>query len=398
MQSHIERKIKEIESTGNHAFFLYDLNRMTQQIDSLRSLPSNVEVYYAMKANPHPQVVAHILHHESIRGIEIASQGEAEKVLQHTSSLENVMYTSPGKRPDEIAFVMKKQIGLINIESLTEAYRIEEIAERPQRVLLRINTNREIHGAVTQMSSATHPSPFGISEEHISSTLKKIQELQRVNVKGFHIFSASGVLDAQALLNHIDYACALTRDLEEKVGRKFPILDFGGGIGIDYEGERTFDTATFSTGLQSLIDKHEMKDKRLIFELGRYLVADAGYFCTTINDIKESRGTKILICTAGINAHRRPQALKVNYSITILPLGKNYKYPDRLSCMNEQVQIRGPLCTEVDVLSPQASINHAELGDLVVMHKSGAYGLTMSSQDFLSHPHVPEFVIGGAHE
>src|SRR3989338_117964 len=390
MQSHIEREIQAIANAGNHAFFLYDLNRITQQIDSLRSLPSNVEVYYAMKANPHFQILNHVLHHQLIKGIEIASQGEAEKVLKHLPSLKNIMYTSPGKRTDELAFVMKNSIGLINVESLTEAYRIDETAEHQQRVLVRINTNREIHGAVTQMSSSTQPSPFGIGEENVVATLRKIQNLKNISVEGLHIFSASGVLDAQALLNHIDYACALARDIEDKIGQKFQILDFVGGIGVDYEGERTFDTYSFSAGLQSLIKKHNLEDKRLVFELGRYLVADAGYFCTTINDIKLSRGTKILICTAGINAHRRPQALKVNYPFTVLPLGKNYKYPEQLSCMNESVQIRGPLCTEVDVLSPKAFVQHAELGDMVVMHKSGAYGLTMSSLNFLSHPHVPE--------
>jgi len=397
MQSEIEKEIRKRAKT-EHSFFLYDLSRVRTQIANLTGLPRNVEVFYAMKANDHPAILDLMTHSPPIRGIEIASAGEAQKVLNHEPNLSRTIYTGPSKREDELEFAMRNGIQLINVESLTEAYRIRDLSRGYQPVLLRLNVNQEIHDVATKMSSATEPTPFGINEEDAPEVIKEIRGLQGVNLKGLHIFAASGVLDAQALLQHIDYSFNLFRDLELQTGMRLDTLDFGGGIGIDYEGKREFDITSFSKGLEALIGKHRMKDRRLIFELGRYLVADAGYFVTTINDIKESREKKILLCTAGTNAHRRPYAMKINYPITILKHGENIIYPEQLSAENEHVQVRGPLCTSADVLSSDTYVSRAEIGNLVVMAKSGAYGADMSHKDFLSHEHVPEFTIGEKNE
>ena len=86
--------------------------------------------------------------------------------------------------------------------------------------------------------------------------------------------------------------------------------------------------------------------------------------------------------------------MKINYPITILKHGENLIYSEQLSAENENVQVRGPLCTSADVLSSDTYVSRAEIGDLVVMAKSGAYGADMSHKDFLSHEHVPEYTMG----
>jgi diaminopimelate decarboxylase len=393
MHSEVEQEIRRL-AEKNHSFFLYDLDRIRQQIGNLSRLPRNVEVFYAMKANSHPAILGLMTHSSSIRGIEIASAGEAQKVLALEPKLSRTIYTGPSKRSDELAFAMQHGIQLVNIESLTEAHRIQSLARTPQQILLRLNIDQEIHGAATRMSFANEPTPFGVHETEAPQVIDEISSLRNLQLQGLHIFAASGVLDAQSLLNHIDYSFELSRKIESRTGKRFTTLDFGGGIGIDYEGKGEFDILTFTKGLEVLIGKHKMHDKKLLFELGRYLVADSGYFVTTINDIKESRGKKILLCTAGTNAHRRPYALKVNYPITVLNRGENIIYPGQLSAENESVQVRGPLCTSADVLSCGTHVSSARIGDLVVMHKSGAYGADMSHKDFLSHEHVPEYTIG----
>jgi len=389
--------IKEL-ARKEHAFFLYDADIIKKQISSLKALPANVDVFYAMKANPHDEIVRFALNSNILSGIEIASRGEAEKVLGHSNFLDKVIYTGPSKRPDELSFVLNRDIQLINMESLTEAYRIQELARTPQQALLRVNANREIHGAATQMSSTNKPSAFGVLEEYAPEVIKQIKKLDKLNLAGIHIFSASGVLDAKILLDHIDYSFTLIKSLESETRSKFSTIDFGGGFGIDYSGHRIFDIDTFSSGLEELIGKHSMQDKRLILELGRYIVADSGYFCTKINDIKLSRGKKVIICTAGINAHKRPSVMKIEYPIDILPIEEKIIYPGQLICDHETVEIRGPICSEADYQSVNAFVPHAEIGDFVVMGKSGAYGLTMSQIEFLSHPRVKEVVFGGKNE
>ena len=392
MKSEVKDLIKNL-SRQFHSFYVYDLDQVRTQLDSL-NLPKNVKVYYAMKANDDYRILDTVLHHPRIEGIEIASRGEAEKVLNHKDSLAEVVYTGPGKRPDELEFVLDKGIRFLNIESLTEAYRIQNLAKRVQPVLLRLNTNKEIHGAATRMSTIDEPTPFGFPEDEALEVIKKIKSLNRLFLQGLHIFGASGVLEAKDLLDYTDYSLGLARKIEKDSHNNFPTLDFGGGLGVDYESKRKFDILFFSKGLELLIKKHKMQDKTLLFELGRYIVADSGYFCTKINDIKLSHGKKILVCTAGTNAHRRPYAMKINYPTEILNLGEKYLYDGQLSAKNESVQVRGPLCTMADVLSYNTYIKKAEIGDFVVQRKAGAYGADMSHKDFLSHDEVPEFVIG----
>src|SRR3989344_7625249 len=100
MKSEVKDLIKNL-SRQFHSFYVYDLDQVRTQLDSL-NLPKNVKVYYAMKANDDYRILDTVLHHPRIEGIEIASRGEAEKVLNHKDSLAEVVYTGPGKRPDEL--------------------------------------------------------------------------------------------------------------------------------------------------------------------------------------------------------------------------------------------------------------------------------------------------------
>ncbi len=393
MQSHIKDKILEL-AKAHHSFFLYDLDVVRSQADKLRKLPLNVEIFYAMKANDDPRIIQATLCHTQISGIEIASQGEAEKVLKQTRDLSRVIYTGPSKRVEELEFVVENRIQLINVESLTEAYRIQNLAALPQDILLRVSTNKEIHGVKTKMASVDKPTSFGVEENEAISVVKRLKGLDRLKLRGLHMFGATGILDYRALLDYVDYCFNLTKKIEHAAESAFPILDFGGGPGVDYEGNSHFDMSFFGRGLDKLIKQNGMGDKRLIFELGRFISADCGYFVTTINDIKTSHGKKILVTTAGTHAHKRQQALNINYPIEILNRGENYLYADQLSALRERVQIRGPLCTPIDWLSLNCYVEKADIGDLVVMKKTGAYGADQSNKDHLSHEHAPEFTIG----
>jgi diaminopimelate decarboxylase len=122
---------------------------------------------------------------------------------------------------------------------------------------------------------------------------------------------------------------------------------------------------------------------RFIVEPGRYLVAEAGIYVARINDIKVSRGKKFVIVDGGMNHHLAAsgnlgQVFKRNFPLAIL--NKLREEP------TEVADIVGPLCTPLDVLAREVRLPPVEVGDLVGIFQSGAYGLTASPVNFLSHP------------
>jgi diaminopimelate decarboxylase len=331
-----------------------------------------------------------------IFGAEIASQGEGDKIIEIKSSLKETIFTGPAKTEKELEFAIKNNIKTVNVESLVEAHRIDKICEKigkKQDILLRINANIELHGS-GKMSLVDQPSAFGIPEDFAETAILEIDKLKNIRLMGFHTYSATGVLEYSELIKSVEYSFNLCKNLEEKFKRKFSILDFGGGFGIDYFSEQKFDIVSYSNELKELIKKYSFEDKTLFLELGRYLCAEMGFFVTKIVDIKKSKGAMILTCAGGINSHRRP-SLFGGYKNEIFSKNKQSIYEGQPEVKeNDTVLICGPLCTSADTLTKGViKMNQkARIGDYLVQNKAGAYGKSMSITKFLSHPETEEIL------
>ena len=138
--------------------YLYDTSTMRNKITHLAGImPQGVEIYYAMKANPHQAFLDAALK-AGARGVEIASLGEAEKAVSAGFSPRQLIYTGPGKSPEELRWSVQYNIRTVHIESLTEAYRLNSIASElgeTQDILLRINADFDIHEAQTTFSGGS---------------------------------------------------------------------------------------------------------------------------------------------------------------------------------------------------------------------------------------------------
>jgi diaminopimelate decarboxylase len=144
-----------------------------------------------------------------------------------------------------------------------------------------------------------------------------------------------------------------------------------------------------------MINAYGFGDRRFVLELGRYLAADCGWYCTEVLDIKESLGKKQVICAGGVNHFRRPVALRINHPMAVVPMNRPRIFPDQCEVVNETVFVGGPLCTSIDRLTPKDIVlPSVKIGDMMVVGLAGAYGLTMSHFGFLSHEKPPEFVVG----
>ena len=377
--------------------YIYDTTAMREKISRLTGMmPAGVEVFYAMKANPHAAFLRAALE-SGARGIEIASLGEAEKAVAAGFSPAQLIYTGPGKSPQELKWAVQHGIRTVHIESLTEAHRLNKIAAaagKKQDILLRINANFDIHEAQTTFSGGSKK--FGVDEEQLDVVLPQILALEQLNFRGLHVYAASGVLNVDDLLKNCDLVFGMAQHIErEYAGAVCDTIDFGGGFGVDYlESGHDFDPQAYADGLRRLIDRYGFEGRTFFLELGRYLAADSGWFCSEILDIKLSRGKKQVICAGGINHFRRPAALAINHPLAIVRMHRDKLFEAQLSVRHESVYFGGPLCTGADKLANDVMVEAADVGDIAVFGLAGAYGLSMSNLEFLSHERPDEIVLG----
>ena len=398
LTEHIAETIRSLaETRPERSFYLYDPSVMTGKIETLRAkLPEGVAVYYAMKANPHVAFLE-TARHAGVEGIEIASVGEGKKAIEAGFAPGQIIFTGPGKSPEELEWSVSVGIRTIHIESLTEAYRLNAIAAqqgRVQDVLVRVNPNFHIHGAQANFSGDS--SKLGMDQDRFRAALPEILALENLNFLGLHVYSASGVLDIADLLKNCELVFDLAREIEAQYqGVTCSIIDFGGGFGIDYLGEgRNFSPEAYAEKLSALIARFGFGGRRFVLELGRYLTADSGWYCTEILDIKDSLGKKQVICAGGSHHFRRPAALGINHPVSIVAMDRPKVFDGQESVVNESVFLGGPLCNTADRLSARdVAVARAEIGDIAVFELAGAYGYSMSHLEFLSHAHPPEIVI-----
>ncbi|TLS77343.1 diaminopimelate decarboxylase [Mariprofundus erugo] len=397
ISTRLEQTLRQLAGSGSTLnCYVYDTAPMRARITHLNSImPAGVEVYYAMKANPH-QAFLQAAFEAGAKGIEIASLGEAEKAVAAGFDASRLIYTGPGKSPEELHWGASRGIRTIHIESLTEAWRLNAICEslgKRQDILLRINADFDIHDAQTTFSGGSKK--FGIDEEKLADALPQILALKHLNFRGLHVYAASGVLNVNDLLKN----CELVFGMAQQIEKEHPdvccdIIDFGGGFGVDYlESGHDFNPQAYADGLSALIERFGFAGRTFFLELGRYLAADSGWFCSEILDIKESRGKKQVICAGGINHFRRPAALAINHPMAIVPMNREKLFPAQEDVRKEQVYFGGPLCTGADKLANDIYIDRADVGDIAVFGLAGAYGLSMSNLEFLSHERPREIVL-----
>jgi len=387
---------KRASQSGTRSFYLYDTSIMRAKIANLKSImPAGVEVFYAMKANPH-RAFLDAAKKAGVEGIEIASLGEATAAVAAGFAPKQLIFTGPGKSPEELEWSIANGVRTVHIESLTEAHRLNMICRakgKKQDMLVRVNPNFHIDDA--QVSFSGGSSKFGIDENRLHSDLSEILKLDHLNFRGLHVYAATGLLKVEDLLKNCELVFTMARAIEEKFKNAIcDIIDFGGGFGIDYlETGKDFSPQDYAAKLQQLITQFGFGNRRFMLELGRYLGADSGWYCTEILDIKSSLGKKQIVCAGGTNHFRRPAALKINHPVVIVPMNRSPIFDAQEKVHDEQVYIGGPLCSSIDKIANDIYVKDATIGDIVVLCLAGAYGLSMSHVNFLSHEPPEEVVI-----
>ena len=378
------------QRVGSTPFYAYDRRLVTERVRHLRThLPAELELHYSIKANPMPALVQHLA--GLVDGLDVASGGEMRVALDTGMAPERISFAGPGKSDAELSRAVAAGI-CVHAESEREIGSLARIGEAlgiaPQ-LALRINPDFELKGSGMRMGGGAKQ--FGIDAEEAPRMLALAADLG-LKVTGLHIFSGSQSLKAEAIVEAQAQTVELALRLAGHARDPLRMLNIGGGFGIPYfPGETALDIAPVGERLREHLPRLQaaLPGVAVAIELGRYLVGEAGVYVARVVDRKVSRGQVFLVTDGGLHHHLAAsgnfgQVIRKNYPVAI---------GNRMEADKETVSVVGPLCTPLDLLAERMALPRAEVGDLVVVFQSGAYGRSASPAAFLSHPDVVEVLV-----
>ena len=364
---------------------VYDFAVVAARIAGLRAaMPPALGLHYAIKANPMPALLAAIA--PLVDGLDVASAGEMERALG-VKPAEAVSFAGPGKRDFELEDAIGAGVTL-NLESEGEADRALAIAGRlgvTPRLAVRVNPDYELRGSGMKMGG--RPSPFGVDAARVPVLVKRIVAAG-ADWRGFHIFAGSQSLDTGAIIETQAATLALADRLARESDVMPPLVNIGGGFGIPYfPGDTPIDLPAIGEALGEQLMRHDLN---VAIELGRYVIGEAGVYLARVIDRKESQGETFLVVDGGLNHHLAATGnfgtvVKRNYPVAVA-----HRMQD---AAEETVTIVGPLCTPLDRLGDKVALPRAEVGDVIAIFASGAYGASASPSAFLGHAPVRELLV-----
>jgi diaminopimelate decarboxylase/aspartate kinase len=355
--------------------YVYDLDRIDRAIDQVCALEGVERRFYAVKANPHPDILERVA--EAGLGFECVSPGEVERVRATLPEIEpeRILFTPNFAGREEYVFGFE-HAGWVTVDNLHPLERWPEVFEG-REILVRLDPGRG-RGHHEFVRTAGARSKFGVSRDQIGD-LKPLVDAAGATVVGLHAHLGSGITSPEAWTEAGLFLAEVAEDFPD-----VRILNLGGGLGV---GERAGQSAL---DLEALGDKLASFDRTLDdvdvwLEPGRFLVADAGVLLAEVTQIKHKSDLHYVGLETGMNSLIRPALYGAYHEILNLSrLGA----PPAI-----EADVVGPICESGDVLGRERPLPETEEGDILLIAQTGAYGRTMSSRYNLREP-AGEVVLG----
>ena len=354
-------------------FYYYDTQLLDQTLDILRDMSNypGFRVHYAIKANANPVILSHILN--AGLGVDAVSGGEIQAALKAGFAPDKIVFAGVGKRDDEIELALKHGIECLNVESEAELGVIESIAAAigvKAPVALRVNPNIDAH-THSYITTGLAENKFGISIEMLEAIVKRCVASPHIDLRGLHFHIGSQITQSDPFR----MLCNVVNNLQDHYnaqGIYFPIINVGGGLGIDYDHPDANPVPDFRTYF-SMFHKHLRlrPGQELHFELGRSIVAQCGSLITKVLYVKQGLNKRFVIVDAGMTDLIRPALYQAHHTIQNLTSasGETAVY-----------DVVGPICESSDVFGKDEQLPVTTRGDLLALRSAGAYGEIMASR------------------
>jgi diaminopimelate decarboxylase len=342
-----------------------------------------VMVCYALKANSNLAVVRTLA--AAGAGADIVSGGELQRALAAGVPPHRIVFSGVGKSRDEMALALDAGIAQFNVESVPELIALGEAASaRRLRAPVALRVNPDI-GADThdKISTGRRHDKFGIAYDQALEVYRMALRLAGIELVGLHLHIGSQILS----LAPFEAACRRAVELIRALGAAgiaLRRLDLGGGFGVPYRAEPALDLAAYAALIRTLTAG---LDVELLFEPGRYLVAEAGVLISRVLYVKEDGERACVVVDAGMNNLLRPALYDAYHPI--LPVSEPAAAAPRAA-----VDVVGPICESTDVFARARDLPSLRAGELVAFAGAGAYGAVMAS-DYNSRPRAAEVMVEG---
>ncbi len=360
--------------------YVYDFNEVAKNYEAIKEAfkARKSLIAYAIKANSNLSLLKLLADLGS--GADCVSIGEIKRALLAGIPPYKIIFSGVGKRDEEIAEALEKDILYINIESEAEGHRVEQIAKelgKVARISVRVNPN---------IDPKTHPYiSTGLSENKFGvdiDTAKRLYLLAKkspyLNPVGIHFHIGSQLTEIDPIKEASAIVADLVRSLQ-KIDIDIKFFDVGGGLGIRYKDEKTIEPYDYA---QAILSTLSGLDVTIVCEPGRFIVGNAGVFLTRVLYEKRTASKRFIIVDGAMNDLLRPSLYNAYHKVEVV--GKEGE--------GEPADVVGPVCESGDFLAKDRPLPPTEPGDLILVKSAGAYGFVMSS-NYNTRPRPAEVAI-----
>ncbi len=358
--------------------YYYDLPLLRETIQVAKSAADRFgyHIHYAIKANNNPVILKEIsklgLGADCVSGLEI------ERAIENGFNPNEVVFAGVGKTDKEIQTALANDILAFNVESVAELLVIAEIADKMgknAKIALRINPNvdAKTHHYIT---TGLDENKFGIMNHELEDCLAIFSDKkENLTFIGLHFHVGSQITD----LNVFKRLCTKVNEWNDwfcDKGIVVPILNLGGGLGINYSNPDTESIVNFSNFFYIFDQFLELKKGQNVhFELGRSLVANCGSLISRVLYIKNGIKKNFAILDAGMTELIRPALYQAYHKIELISENDTQDDTNQL-----KYDIVGPICESSDCFGKDVLFSTLKRGDLLAIRSAGAYGEVMSSR------------------
>ena len=329
--------------------------------------PHPHRIHYALKANS-SLALARLLR-EAGSAVDANSIGEVELAMRAGFAPSDIVFSGVGKSAGEIDRAVGLGLKAINAESAGELERIDRAARAlgvRARVALRVNPDIDA-GTHPHISTGLHINKFGVPLEQAAALYRKMAEQPGLQPVGVHVHLGSQIISTEPIQRGAMEVVRLARELRES-GIHLEHIDVGGGLGISYDGSRVPTAAEYAAAVLAAVAPSGLA---IAVEPGRYIVGASAVLLARVVDLKPAAaGHHFAVLDAGMTELMRP-ALYGSFH-RIEPVTPR---PARELCYD----IVGPVCESTDTLGQNRRLPALDVGDLLAIFDTGAYGSAMAS-------------------
>ena len=328
----------------------------------------NAQICYAMKANSSLGILQ--VFADAGCGFDIVSGGELERVLAAGGDADKVIFSGVGKTRAEMQQALRAGIGCFNVESEAELDVLSSVAlgmgvTAPISIRVNPNVDPKTHPYI---STGLKGNKFGVAHEDALRIYQHAARLKGLRVVGIDCHIGSQITTTEPYLDAMDRVLELVASIEA-AGIPLEHIDFGGGLGINYNGDAPPEADALWQQLLAKIDAHGFGNKKLMIEPGRSLVGNAGVCVSEVLYIKPGEQKNFCIIDAAMNDLPRPAMYQAFHAIVPTTLTDK----STMTC-----DVVGPVCESGDWIGRDRELNVAA-GDHVAVLSAGAYCMSMAS-------------------